>query len=417
MAGSSSLLRAMNVRAALAHLLERGRLTRGELRELTGLSKPTSSEVIRQLQDAGLAIVAGHTSGGPGPNAEIYAPEPDASFHAGFSVREVGGRVEPNLVGAIADVTGTVRARLEISVDFPTTRPGAAIATALAALVAEAGIPRDRLHHVQLGVPGSYDPHTDAIRYVDVAGWSTAGLIGRMRTELATAVDVDNDVNLAAIAERAHGIAADASAFALLWLGSHGLGLATDLDGTLLRGARGGAGEVGYMPVGLPDPQHTGRRRDFTDLVGGDAVLQLAAEHGIAADSAPDLLRTAAAGGNEAFLDELAERIAFGLAAVVAVLDPPLVVLAGDLGQAGGAALSAAVSRAASTASPLHCEIAPSGVTDDAVLLGALRSGLTTTRERLLDVASGAPPMLDPATRSSAPTQDPTQAARLLRST
>lgn len=406
MAGSSSLLRAMNVRAALAHLLERGRLTRGELRELTGLSKPTSSEVIRQLQDAGLAIVAGHTSGGPGPNAEIYALEPDASFHAGFSVREVGGRVEPNLVGAIADVTGAVRARLEISVDFPTTQPGAAISTALAALVAEAGISRERLHHIQLGVPGSYDPLSDTIRYVDVAGWSSAGLIGRMRTEIATAVAVDNDVNLAAIAERAHGVAAEASSFALLWLGSHGLGLATDLDGTLLRGARGGAGEVGYMPVGLPDPLQTGRRRDFTDLVGGDAVLALAAGHGLIADAAPDVLRAAAAGGHEAFLDELAERVAFGLAAVVAVLDPPLVVLAGEVGQAGGVALSAAVARAASTASPLRCEIAPSGVTGDAVLLGALRSGLTATRERLLDAAG----------RSSAK-HDPAQAARLLRST
>ncbi|MFC4950327.1 ROK family transcriptional regulator [Pseudonocardia sp. GCM10023141] len=407
MAGSSSLLRAINVRAALAHLLERGRLTRGELRDLTGLSKPTASEVIRQLQDAGLAIVAGHTSGGPGPNAEIYAPEPNASFHAAFSVRDVGGRDEPNLLAAIADLTGTVRARLATSIDFRTTTAVEALSTTLATLIADAGVPADRLDHVQLGVPGSYDPLTDVIRYVDVPGWSAPGLITRIRTELDVPVDVENDVNLAAIAERAHGIAADTSAFALLWLGSEGLGLATDLDGTLLRGARGGAGEIGYMPVGLPDPASTGRRRDFTDLVGGDAVLRLAADHGLVAASSPAAMRIAADGGHEPFLDELAERIAFGLAAVVAVLDPPLLVLAGEVGQAGGEALSTAVARAASTASPLHCEIAPSGVSDDAVLLGALRSGLTTTRERLLDTASGA----------TGPMHDPTQAARLLRST
>ncbi len=407
MTGSSSLLRAMNVRAALAHLLERGRLTRGELRELTGLSKPTSSEVIRSLQDVGLAVVAGHTSGGPGPNAEIYAPNAEASFHAGIAVRDVGERELTNVVAAIADVTGTVRASVETRVDFRGIGPVQAVDAVLADLVEEIGIPTERLHHVQLGVPGSHDPRTDTVRYVDVPGWSEPGLLARMRAELDTTVEVENDVNLAAVAERAHGVATDTSAFALLWLGSQGLGLATVLDGTLLRGSRGGAGEIGYMPVGLTDLHSSGRRRDFTDLVGGDAVLELAEEHGLAATSAPEALRMAVAGGHEPFLDELAERIAFGLAAVVAVLDPPLVVLSGEVGQAGGVALSAAVARSASSTSPLDCEIEPSGVTGDAVLLGALRTGLTATRERLLDAVGG----------GTASQHDPVQAARLLRST
>ncbi|MGI5126576.1 ROK family protein [Pseudonocardia sp. CA-107938] len=395
----------MNVRAALAHLLERGRLTRGELRELTGLSKPTSSEVVRRLQDVGLAVVAGHTSGGPGPNAEVYAPNAEASFHAGIAVRDVGDRELTNVVAALADVTGEVRASLETHVDFRATTPIAAIDATLADLVEEGGVPTDRLHHVQLGVPGSHDPRTDTIRYVDVPGWSAPGLLARMRAELDTTVEIENDVNLAAVAERAHGVAADADAFALLWLGSQGLGLATVLDGTLLRGGRGGAGEIGYMPVGLTDLHSSGRRRDFTDLVGGDAVLQLAGEHGLSATTAPEALRIAVRGGHEAFLDELGERIAFGLAAVVAVLDPPLVVLAGEVGQAGGPVLAAAVARSASSTSPLDCEIEPSGVTGDAVLLGALRAGRTATRERLLDAVGGSP------------SNDPVQAARLLRST
>jgi predicted NBD/HSP70 family sugar kinase len=396
----------MNVRAALAHLLEHGRLTRGELRDLTGLSKPTSSEVVRRLQDVGLAIVAGHTSGGPGPNAEIYAPNSDASFHAGIAVRDVGERELTNVVAAIADVTGTVRARVETRVDFQGIGPVEAVDAVLADLVEEAGIPTERLHHVQLGVPGSHDPRTDTIRYVDVPGWSAPGLLARMRAELDTAVEIENDVNLAAVAERAHGVATDTSAFALLWLGSQGLGLATVLDGTLLRGARGGAGEIGYLPVGLTELHSSGRRLDFTDLVGGDAVLQLAQVHGLSGTSAPEAVRIAAVGGHEPFLDELGERIAFGLAAVVAVLDPPLVVLSGEVGQAGGAALSAAVTRSASSASPLDCEIEPSGVTGDAVLLGALRAGLTATRERLLDAVGG-----------GSGVHDPVQAARLLRST
>src|SRR3954463_15215130 len=86
-AGSSRLLREINEAAALGHLLERGPLTRGDLRELTGLAKPTTSDVLRRLQDAGLAKVVGRTSGGPGPNAEVYAVNPDAASMAAVSVR------------------------------------------------------------------------------------------------------------------------------------------------------------------------------------------------------------------------------------------------------------------------------------------------------------------------------------------
>src|SRR2546421_4500103 len=81
-AGSAKLLRAMNESAALGHLLDNGALTRNDLRELTGLSKPTTSEVLRRLTAAGLAIVACHTSCGAGPNAEIYPANPDAAHAA-----------------------------------------------------------------------------------------------------------------------------------------------------------------------------------------------------------------------------------------------------------------------------------------------------------------------------------------------
>src|SRR2546423_9513248 len=78
LAGSSRLLRAINETAALGHLLERGPLTRGDLRELTGLAKPTTSDVLRRLQDAGLAKVVGRTSGGPPAPPPVDAGNPAA---------------------------------------------------------------------------------------------------------------------------------------------------------------------------------------------------------------------------------------------------------------------------------------------------------------------------------------------------
>src|SRR5687768_4935415 len=102
-AGSSKLLRAMNESAAFAHLLEPGMLTRADLRELTALSTPTISEVLRRLTGAGLISVVGHNSGRPGPNAEIYAANPDAAWTAAISVRDIGASGAPSIAAAICD--------------------------------------------------------------------------------------------------------------------------------------------------------------------------------------------------------------------------------------------------------------------------------------------------------------------------
>jgi predicted NBD/HSP70 family sugar kinase len=383
LAGSSRLLRAINETAALGHLLERGPLTRGDLRELTGLAKPTTSDVLRRLQEAGLAKVIGRTSGGPGPNAEVYAVNPDAAYTAALSVRAR----DLSLATAVGDLTGTVRARKEITVDDQPSDPVAAVADAVQAACRHARIPLRRLDHVQLGVPGSYDEKTDTIHYTDVPGWSRPGLIGEIRARLRTEVSVDNDANLAAVAERASGIAADADSFALLWLGEEGLGLAIDLGGTLLRGARGGAGEIGYMPVGLPTRADRGPAvHDFHDLVSGTAVRDLAGRHGIDADTgrAAVALVAAAPAAHTAFLEALATRVAVGLAAVIAVLDPPLIVLGGDVGQAAGTPLAEAVMVALRQLSVLQTTVAATGVSDDAVLLGALDASLGAVRATLL---------------------------------
>jgi predicted NBD/HSP70 family sugar kinase len=405
LAGSSKLLRAMNESAALAHLLDPGMLTRSDLRKLTALSTPTISEVLRRLTDAGLASVVGHNSGRPGPNAEIYSANPDAAYTVAVSVRDIGTSGTPSVTAALCDLTGAVRARFESRVDFLATEPVAALVDVVARLRAEAGVPADRIRHVQLGVPGSYDPRLETIRHVDVPGFARAGLVPEIAAALGTHIGVDNDVNLAAVAERKRGTGRDADDFALLWIGQDGLGLAIDIAGNLIRGARGGAGEIGYMPLYSPDSAQ--RKLDLQDLFGGAAILELARDNGITGDTPADVVRAATSeapptdspglgsgmapptdspglGSGTAFLTALADRIAIGLAAVTAVLDPYLVVLAGPIAQAGGAALLTAVTAAARRTAPLESSIAVTTIDDDAVLLGALDAGLTAVREALI---------------------------------
>ncbi|WP_229075051.1 ROK family transcriptional regulator [Actinoplanes sp. DH11] len=382
LAGSSKLLRAMNESAAFALLLDPGMLTRADLREVTALSTPTISEALRRLTDAGLIRVAGYASGRPGPNAEIYAVQPDAAYAAAVSVRDVGTSGTPSVAAALCDLTGVVRARFESRVDFLGADPMAVVSDVVAELRERAGVPAGRIRHVQLGVPGSYDPGTETIRLVDVPGFGRPGLVPEIAAALGTRVGADNDVNLAAVAERRRGAGRDTENFALLWIGQDGLGLAIDINGTLLRGARGGAGEIGYVPLCSPDSPH--RKLDLQDLFGGSAIMELARENGIAGDTPAAVVAAAATAGPGEFLTTLAERIVVGLAAVVAVLDPSVVVLAGPIAQAGGDLLLAAVSDAFRGAVPLESSIAVTAVEDDAVLLGALDAGLAAVREALL---------------------------------
>lgn len=377
LAGSSKLLRAMNESTTLALLLERGTLTRAELRELTGLSKPTTSDVLRTLTGAGLATVVGHTSGGPGPNAEIYAVNPSAAHVVAITTRDVLVAARPAIGAALCDLTGTVLARQEYDVDA--ADPVATVQRTVADLCQRADLETGAVTHLHLSVPGSYDPASDSIHHIDVAGWGRPGLTAELAARLDTTVCADNDVNLAAIAERHRGVGAGTSGFTLVWFGA-GLGCAIDLGSTLLRGVSGGAGELGYVPIGRQPGQ------DLQDLVGGPAVLALATEHGFAAKTSEAAVADAVSkpDGQE-FLRQLAERIALALASVSAILDPPLIVLAGEVAQAGGAVLRDLVVEAFHRTTPLRTPVAVTALTDDAALLGALDAGLRTVRDALID--------------------------------
>ena len=107
--GTPSLLRAINDRAALELLLERGPLTRAQLGELTGLSKVTASQLVERLEERQLVARVGELAGGRGPNAQLYAVVPSSAYVVGV---EVGPR---QVVAASADITGRTTGRVEVS--------------------------------------------------------------------------------------------------------------------------------------------------------------------------------------------------------------------------------------------------------------------------------------------------------------
>jgi predicted NBD/HSP70 family sugar kinase len=288
------------------------------------------------------------------------------------------------VTAGIADITGHIAAEITVEAGDDAV---SLVHNAVVKACRSAKVPLGKLRALVIGTPGVVDPVTDAVDLVvDIPSWSPA-VPAALRERLGCRVSVENDVNLAALAEQAHGGAGDADDFVLLWV-SRGLGVGIVLGGRLHRGAGGGAGEVGYLPVpgaALPTVVSGPREAAFQSLVGGDAVRALAAEHGLDTTDPAAAVAAAAAVPDHPLLDELGERLAVGVAAICAVLDPSLVVLSGDVGRAGGPALAARIERAVPRIVPVHPAVRPTGVAGEPVLIGAIRVATGAAREAVFE--------------------------------
>ena len=398
--GTPSLLRELNDRAALDLLLGGEMLTRSQISEYTGVSKVTVAQMLARLEDRGLVTIAGEQAGGRGPNAALYSVVPSSAYVAGLYV-------DMNLVSAaVADVTG--RRVAEVSGNpNGTDDPAELVRRTVERACGAAGVEVTRLSALVIGSPGVVDPRTgDPQLAVNLPAWHE-GALDAIKSAWHTPVVIENDVNLAAMAERADGAAAGAGDFVLVWLGV-GVGLATMLGGRLHRGTTGAAGEIGYLPV-HGAPLHTDIRHPasggFQSLAGGSAVRELAARHGFAAPTPAEAVRTVLAAASktsetnevgqsgtpgdagaaaEAFLGELAHRVAVGVASVCAVLDPELVVLGGEVGLAGGTALADRVAAAVAGICPSRPRVVPTRVPGEPVLRGAMQAAVAQARTALL---------------------------------
>ncbi|MEU5047006.1 ROK family transcriptional regulator [Streptomyces griseorubiginosus] len=433
MPASPSTARAINDRLALRLLQQEGPLTAGQLKQLTGLSRPTVADLVERLAAAGLIDVVGESGEQRrGPNAKLYGIVADQAHLAALDVRTEGVSV------VVADLLGRVLAEASVPIGGETgTGPAVEQAVALVERTAkEAGVAG--LHTVAIGAPGLIDPATGELR--DSGGlpaWHRRLVLALQERLPETRVHVENETNLAALAEQRDGAARDRDTFVLLWLG-HGTGAAVILDGVLRRGASGGTGEIGFLPVpgtaGLPSAVDCAG--GFHSLAGSAGIVRLAEECDLApagegdgggaggfgeggrggaglvrgaveaadvvrravaaTDSVPEAVAAHAVAAHEEsrFLDALADRLAVGVASVVAVLDPGCVVLGGEVGQAGGTVLAARVERRVRRMSPLATEVRAGVLGGEAVLRGAL----LTARDRAQD-ALFAP--RQPATRQS----------------
>ncbi|MFD4642368.1 ROK family protein [Lentzea sp. NPDC058436] len=366
--GSPRLLREINDRAAIETLLRSGAMTRAELEEVIGLSKPATAQLLARLEEDGMVVRTGLRGGGRGPRAQMWAVNGGVGYVAAVAL-------SAELIDvAIADITGSLLA--EHSVPMPKENTLRIFRETVQKAAVLAGLSLDALSHVVVGTPGAVDPATGHLGFAPhLPGLEAVDLPSTLRELLGTSVSIENDINLAALEEMSSGRAVGLRNFVLFWPADE-IGSAVVVNGTLLRGVTGGAGEIDSMQV-------PGGR--YGDLVDSDAIVALAAEYGISEPTGLEAVAHALNAGTEgkAFLTALAHKIALGLANVVCVLDPELVLLSGAVAHAGGETLcdlvAAELLKLVVPRTPVHL----AQITAKPVRSGALHSGLAVAREQV----------------------------------
>ena len=386
--GTPSLLRVINERTILELIHRHGPISRAHAARLSGLSKPTVSLALSGLLEAGLVREVGRTRGERGPSALLYELNPNAGWVVGIDV----GRQW--LRAAIADIAGTMVARRDERAKVTSAKTLIGQIGAIARrLAGEAGVRWEQVTHAALGSPGVFDPaHGYVAMAPNLPGWGRHGLVEAVREELGTNVTFENDVNLAALAERAHGHGRNVENFVFLSVGT-GVGMALVIDGQVYRGAHGAAGEIAYMPLGMGDPHDPANRRRgaFEEAAAAAGVVRMAKKLGMRMPQTPETVFVAARRGHLAasrVVDMEATRLALAIATVTPVLDPELVILGGGIGRNGDLLLQP-IEQELRQLLPFRPRVLVSALGEDAVLRGAIATALAVARDRVFSRSPG----------------------------
>jgi predicted NBD/HSP70 family sugar kinase len=389
--GTPRLLRAHNERALLESLRRAGPSSRPDLARIAGLSKPTVSQALANLESAGLVRPVGPASPSLGRTAMLYEVDPTAGYVVGIDIGRAWIRV------AAADLSGQIVDRRD---ERNRARSANALVTSVAAVahdvVAAAGLTWKQVAHTVVGGPGVFDPDSDRLRHApNVPGWSRPGVMSELRAALPPTVALDNDANLAAVGERSYGSGRNARTFVYVSVGT-GIGMGVIIDGELYRGAHGAAGEVGYLPLG--DDAADGatgrgarRRGMLEEAASADAVVRTAKRLGMQGATSAKRVFAAARAGDElalAAVDAEARRLALVVGTVAAIVDPEFVLLGGGVGS-NIDLLRPPLEQRLAELTPLAPPLAEGELGQDAIVLGAVASALDTARDLVFEARAG----------------------------
>lgn len=312
--------------ATLALVGSRGPRSRAAIARELGVSPATVTQVTKDLVDRGLLVeleTVPSTGGRPGRLLGLAdGPAP----------RAIGAKVTADHV-AIVSVGFDGSTFDQSSHPFDPASPDAL--DTLGRLLRETVDAQEGpVLGAGVGLPGSVDSQASGVVVAPTLGWSNVPVGASLRRALDLPVLVENDVNTLAVAEQLYGVGRDHRSFLVLTIG-RGIGSGLVVDGTIRRGAAGGAGEIGHFPVHDDGPPCTcGNVGCLESFIGDDALRARAVAAGILrpGDTVADLTDRAEAGDRAArdLYHDAGRLLGRTLAGVVHLLDPEVVILLGE---------------------------------------------------------------------------------------
>ncbi|MFG6402122.1 ROK family protein [Microbacterium sp. P04] len=311
---------------------ERRALTRGDVLEMTGLSRMTVYGRIDTLLEAGLIVETGAdrvTGGRPSrhlafnsAHAAVIAATVDTT-HTTVAITDLAGRI-------------TAEERIEVAVADGPHATLTAIISSSQRLLEKEGIAIERVAGIGISVPGPVDPETGRPSQPPIMpGWDAYPIVDHLADALGVPVLVANDADAAALGEQQ---AAHPDSRALCFIKvSSGIGTGIVLGGQVYRGTDGGAGDIGHVKLtGHDELCQCGARGCLAAVASGGAVAQALTALGKDAVSGSDVGAYLAAGDPDAarLTQDAGRVIGEVVATVVSLLNPSDVVLGGRLASA-----------------------------------------------------------------------------------
>jgi len=372
----SETVRRANLSAIVRELHGSGPLSRSDLVARTGLTRSAIRGLIAELVGGRLAIEGpAALDGTPGRPSPLVRPDPNGAVALALEI------AVDSLAAATVGLGGRVFDL--IRVDLPRGRSSVEdIAAALADL---ASTVRDRLPSsesivgVGVAVVGVVRRSDGMVSLAPNLGWRDEPLGEHLSRELGVDVPITlaNESDLAALAEHRRGVARGINDVVLVW-GSVGVGGGLIVDGEPLTGSAGYSGEVGHMPVN-PDglPCRCGSIGCWETEVGTSALLRRAGRSPESGHDGFDAVLADAEDGEPQALAAFAETgrwLGIGLAGIINILNPELVLLGGRLTASYPfvrSTLEAELDRRVLRASRRLVRVVPTSLGVDAPMLGA----------------------------------------------
>lgn len=358
----------------LLHLIRSGRArTRGELGQVTGLARSTVAQRVDTLKAAGLVVEldeAAPSTGGRPPlllgfnaNAGLVLAADLGATHSRVAASNL-------LAESLAETTA------EIDINLGPVEVLAWVEHSFAALLTEIGRPPSDVRGIGIGLPGPVDfANGMAVNPPIMEGWHRFGVADHLRSHYDVPVLVDNDVNIMALGEY-WVMEPKVEDFILIKVGT-GIGSGLILGGSLHRGAKGAAGDLGHVRASNDEALcRCGNNGCLEATAGGAAIAASLRERGLDAANSRDVVKLVQKGNRDAIRSVRAAGRLIGqaLASTVNLLNPALIMVGGDLAKAEPqllAGIREVVYQRSTTLSTTDLQITVSSLGDRAGITGA----------------------------------------------